>query len=162
MDIKLATKEDIPGVYKLLMELAEFEQLAHAVVGNEQDIEKWAFGNDKVITVYCGWYEGRMIGYTLHYTTFSTFQCRPGLYIEDIYVQPEYRGKGFGKQLLLHVCKLANDKGYGRVEWQVLRWLKPSIAFYESLGAQPLNDWTQYRLIGEPLEHHANAYSRID
>eukprot|EP01133_Synstelium_polycarpum_P002560 gene2560-2935_t len=158
-EIKPATRDDIDTIYSLVLELAEYEKLKHTVIGNAKDIEKWAFGEDKVITIYCGWIDGVIGGYTLHFLNYSTFTLTaPGVYLEDIYVRPQYRGLGYGKLLLLHLCKLAQQRGYGRVEWQVLKTLKPSIDFYESLGAKPLNEWINYRLVGDDITKCAKQF----
>eukprot|EP01132_Coremiostelium_polycephalum_P003352 gene3352-4203_t len=156
--IKAATPQDIQTVFDLIIELSEYEKLRHMVIGTVDDLRKWTQGEEKAAHIYCGWVNGKIVAYTLHFLNFSTFLCAPGIYLEDIYVQPEHRGKGYGKKLILHLCKIAKEKGFGRVEWQVLDWNKPSIDFYESLGAKPMNGWTQYRLVGEPLLARAQEF----
>ncbi|GAM24398.1 hypothetical protein SAMD00019534_075730 [Acytostelium subglobosum LB1] len=161
IEIKPATKEDLVVVWDMIKELAVYEKLIHMVVGSVEQLEQWAFGEEKVIYVFVGWVNGQVAGYTLHYLNFSTFLCRPGLYIEDIYIRPQYRAKGFGKKMLLHLCKIAADRGYGRVEWQVLDWNTPSINFYESLGAKPMKEWIQYRLVGDQITKHAEDFTKM-
>jgi len=156
-----ATEKDIPRVYELIVELAIYEKLRHMVIGSVEDLVKFSFGSEKVVHVHCGWLNGIIIGYSLHFLNFSTFLCKPGIYLEDIYIQPEYRAKGYGKKMLLHLCHIAKQNNYGRVEWQVLNWNEPSIKFYESLGAQPLKEWTQYRLVGETLTKAADKFLEL-
>ncbi|EAL67539.1 HAG group protein [Dictyostelium discoideum AX4] len=158
-----ATRDDMQKVYDLIVELAEYEKLKHMVVGDVKDMEKWAFGEDPVIFINCGKIKstGKIIAYSLHFRNYSTFLCKPGIYLEDIYVQPEYRGRGYGKKMLLYLSKLCYEKGYGRMEWQVLKWNKPSIDFYESLGAEPLNEWLQYRLVGDSLKKCAEKFDQL-
>ncbi|EFA84158.1 HAG group protein [Heterostelium album PN500] len=166
-EIRPANKEDIPRVHELIKELAEYEKLSHMVIGTAEDLEKFSFGEHKVVHVYCGWSvqasgESKLIGYTLHFLNYSTFLHRPGIYLEDIYIQPEFRSKGYGKKMLLHLCKIAKDNGYGRVEWQVLDWNKPSIDFYESLGAKPMKEWIQYRLVGDGITQCAINFDKLN
>ncbi|KYR02617.1 GCN5-related N-acetyltransferase [Tieghemostelium lacteum] len=156
--IKAGRAEDCQRVFDLIMELAIYEKLESLVVGNADMLRQWAFGENKVIYINCGWLNGEIIGYSLHFLNFSTFLCRPGIYLEDIYVQPAYRGRKYGKALLLNLCKIAKEKGYGRVEWQVLDWNAPSIKFYESLGAKPQKEWIQYRLIQEQFDKLAKDF----
>eukprot|EP01133_Synstelium_polycarpum_P002561 gene2561-2936_t len=157
-EIKPATKEDLPTVYDLICELADYEKLRHVVVSSPEDLEKWAFGEEKVITIFCGWVNGVIGGFTLHFLNYSTFLGRPGLYLEDLYMRPQYRGAGYGKKMLLHLCKIAKTRGYGRMDWQVLDWNKPSIDFYQSLGAKPMSDWITYRLASDQITVLANQF----
>ncbi|EGG15059.1 HAG group protein [Cavenderia fasciculata] len=155
-EIKPCRKEDIQKIYDMIYELAVFEKLQHMVTGTVEGLEKSAFGEEKSIYINCGWYtengqeQGQLIGYTIHFLSFSTFLCRPGIFLEDLYIKPEYRGKGLGKKLLLHLTKIAQDKGYGRVEWQCLTWNVEAQKLYNSTGAEVMDGWMQYRLVEGP------------
>lgn len=149
--IRAAGKDDVPVLVKLIKELAVYEDLEEEAVLTEELLAKWMFGAGKAEAVL-GVENDEPIGFALFYTSFSTFLGRPGLYLEDLYVQPESRGKGYGKLLLAQLAKLVLERGYGRLEWSCLDWNKPSIQFYLSLGAIPMDEWTVYRLTGENLE----------
>lgn len=149
--IKNGTKGDVPLVLGLIKELAEYEKLSNAVVADEALLEKYLFGDAKVAEVVLGYYKNEAVGFALFFHNFSTFVGRHGLYLEDLYVRPQYRGKGFGKALFIHLTQLAVRRGCGRMEWAVLNWNKPAINFYESLDAKPMDEWTVYRLAGDAL-----------
>lgn len=144
--IRRAEKSDIPGILMMIKELAEYEKLLHEVVTTEDQLEKVIFGEQKFVEVLIAELDGTLAGQTIFFQNFSTFVGRPGLYIEDLYVRPELRGKGIGKALLNEVIKLAKQRNCGRVEWVVLDWNKPAIDFYKSIGAKPLDEWTIFRL----------------
>lgn len=144
--IRRAKKSDIPNILMMIKELAEYEKLLHEVVTTEEHLEKVIFGPQKFVEVLIAEFNGALAGQTIFFHNFSTFVGRPGLYIEDLYVRPEFRGKGIGKALLNEVIKLAKDRNCGRVEWVVLDWNQPAIEFYKSIGAKPLNEWTIFRL----------------
>ncbi len=144
--IRRAEKSDIPNILMMIKELAEYEKLLHEVVTTEEHLEKVIFGPQKFVEVLIAELNGALAGQTIFFHNFSTFVGRPGLYIEDLYVRPEFRGKGIGKALLNEVIKLAKDRNCGRVEWVVLDWNQPAIEFYKSIGAKPLNEWTIFRL----------------
>lgn len=146
---------DVPLVLALINELAEYERLAHEVRATEEDIREALFGARPYAEVVIGEYDGEAVGFALFFHNFSTFLGRPGIYLEDLYVRPAMRGRGIGKALLAHLAALAVERRCGRLEWSVLDWNAPSIAFYESLGARPMEEWTVYRLTGEAL--HALA-----
>ncbi|MCX8105496.1 MAG: GNAT family N-acetyltransferase [Ignavibacterium album] len=144
--IRRAEKSDIPDILKLIKELAEYEKLLHEVVTTEKHLEKVIFGEKKFVEVLIAEFDGELAGQTIFFHNFSTFVGRPGLYIEDLYVRPHFRGKGIGKALLNEVIKLAKERDCGRVEWVVLDWNQPAIDFYKSIGAKPLDEWTIFRL----------------
>lgn len=144
--IRRAEKSDIANILMMIKELAEYEKLLHEVVTTEEHLEKVIFGPQKFVEVLIAELNGALAGQTIFFHNFSTFVGRPGLYIEDLYVRPEFRGKGIGKALLNEVIKLAKDRNCGRVEWVVLDWNQPAIEFYKSIGAKPLNEWTIFRL----------------
>lgn len=146
LKIRRAEKSDIPNILMMIKELAEYEKLLHEVVTTEEHLEKVIFGEQKFVEVLISELDGVLAGQTIFFHNFSTFVGRPGLYIEDLYVRPEFRGKGIGKALLNEVIKLAKQRNCGRVEWVVLDWNKPAIDFYKSIGAKPLDEWTIFRL----------------
>ncbi|HEX8236394.1 MAG TPA: GNAT family N-acetyltransferase [Abditibacteriaceae bacterium] len=144
--IRTATVDDVPLILSLIKELAEYEKLSHAVVATEDDLRMSLFGARPAAEVVIGSEGVEPVGYALFFSTFSTFVGKPGIYLEDLYVRPSARRKGYGRALLLHLAQLAHKRGCGRLEWSVLDWNKPSINFYKSLGAVPLDDWTVFRL----------------
>jgi GNAT superfamily N-acetyltransferase len=161
--IRAATPADIPAILALIRELAEYEKLTHACVATEELLAKHLFGlnggeqaADAIVTEIT-WGSGAqsIVGYALFFKTFSTFLALPGIYLEDIYVQPQHRGQGYGKAMLRHLAQMAVTRGYGRVEWSVLDWNTPSIDFYKSLGAVHMEGWSMYRLTGNALQKFA-------
>lgn len=154
--IRPAVREDIPEILALIKGLAEYEALADQAVATEELLDRWLFREGKA-EVIIGEADGRPVGFALFFTSFSTFLGKPGIYLEDLFVRPSARGNGFGKRMLGHLARLVVERDYGRLEWACLDWNKPSIAFYLSLGAQPMNGWTTYRLVGDPLRDLAVA-----
>ncbi len=154
-EIRPAAREDVPVIYSFVCELAEYEKLSHAVVAAESDMDEALFGENPVAECIVMEYEGRSVGFALFFRSFSTFVGRPGIYLEDLYVQPEMRGKGMGRAMLTHLAKLAVERGCGRLEWSVLNWNESAIGFYKSLGAVPMDEWTVFRMTGESLERFA-------
>lgn len=152
--IREATREDIGLIFKLVKELSVYEKMEDKVEATEELLEEWLF-NKRTAEVIIAELNGNPIGYALFFYNFSTFQGRSGIYLEDIYVREEYRGHGFGKKLIKRVAAIAIERKCGRLEWFCLNWNKPSIDFYLSLGARPMNEWTIYRLEGETLENVA-------
>lgn len=144
--IRRAEKKDIPFILQMIRELAEYEKLLNEVVTTEKHLEEVIFGSDKFVEVMIAEYDNEIAGQTIFFKNFSTFVGRPGLYIEDLYVRPKFRGMGIGKALLNEVINLARERNCGRVEWVVLDWNKPAIDFYKSIGAKPLNEWIIFRL----------------
>ena len=151
MSVRPAEKRDVGVIMGFIKELAEYEGLAHEVVADEVSLERSLFGEHPVAEALIAEFETTPIGFALYFPTFSTFVGRPGLYLEDLYVRPNMRGKGVGTLLLQHVARLARGRGCGRLEWAVLNWNQPAIRFYEALGARAMDDWTVYRLTDDHL-----------
>lgn len=149
MTIRPATRADVPRILGFIRSLAVYEKLLHEVAATEALIEEALFGEDPSAECLLGELDGEAVGFALFYRTFSTFLAKPGLHLEDLFVEPEHRGRGVGKALLARLTRIARERGYGRVEWSVLDWNAPSIAFYESLGAKAMDEWTVYRLTSE-------------
>lgn len=149
--IREATESDIPSLLKLIRELAEYEKLTHILVATEELYKEALFGERPVAEALMAFYEGEPVGYAVFFHDFSTFLGRAGLYLEDIYVRPETRGKGVGKKLFATVARIARDRNCGRYEWCVLKWNTPSIEFYDALGAESLDGWLMMRLDGDAL-----------
>jgi len=145
-----ATERDLPVIFKLIKDLAEYEKLAHAVVATEEILRESLF-RKRAAEVVIGYAGDEPAGYALFFQTFSTFLGVPGMWLEDIFVLPRYRGHGLGRMLLTRLAQVAVERGYGRVEWTVLDWNEPSIEFYKALGATSMDDWKLFRLTGEPL-----------
>ena len=160
--VRNATKEDVPLILDLIRELAEYERLPHEVVATEDGLRGWLFGDRSVAEVLIGELEGQPAAFALFFHNFSTFLGRPGIYLEDLYVRPPFRGRGMGKALMVHLAGLANERGCGRLEWSVLDWNEPSIGFYESLGAVAMTDWTTHRVAGEALDRLAREEPQLD
>ncbi|MGH7523467.1 MAG: GNAT family N-acetyltransferase [Gemmatimonadales bacterium] len=155
--LRPATAGDVPLILQLIRELAEYERLADQVTAVESDLHDALFGPRPVAEVILAEVDGEAAGYALFFRNFSTFLCRHGVYLEDLFVRPAYRGRGIGKQLLTHLAKLAVERGAQRLEWAVLDWNTPSIEFYRHLGARPLGDWTVFRLEGDALKRLPSA-----
>ncbi|MEL6193905.1 MAG: GNAT family N-acetyltransferase [Bacteroidota bacterium] len=151
--IRQAEKSDVQTILEFIKGLAEYEHLSHEVVATEELLTDALFSENKV--VYCKLaFEGDTpIGFALYFYNFSTFLGRKGIYLEDLFVDPDHRGKGYGKALLVSLAKQAVEEDCGRVEWSVLDWNEPSINFYKSLGALPMDEWTVFRLTGEALKN---------
>jgi diamine N-acetyltransferase len=159
MIIREARAGEAALVLGFIVELAEYEKLAHEVRAKKEDIEALLFGEaPKAYALIAEW-NGAPCGFALYFYTFSTFRGRHGLYLEDLFVRESHRGKGIGKALLARLARLARDKDCARLEWQVLDWNAPSIAFYESLGARPIDGWTVYRLTDGALAALAESPS---
>lgn len=155
--IRKANIHDSETILAFIKELASYEKLEDSVVGTVEQIQKTLFGTSPRAEVIILESDGTPAGFALYFHNYSTFLCRYGIYIEDIYVREQYRGKGYGKALLKHVCQLAIERDCGRVEWWCLDWNKPSIDFYLSLGAEPMSEWTVYRLNKTEIEHMASS-----
>ncbi|MDT4762720.1 GNAT family N-acetyltransferase [Sphaerochaeta sp. PS] len=150
MTIRSATREELPQILSFIIELAAYEKLEQEVVATLQEMDRWLFVEKKATVLFCCEDE-KPIGFALYFYNYSTWQGRCGLYIEDLYIQRPFRGKGYGKALIEHVCSLAVRQGCARVEWVCLDWNKPSIDFYKRLGAFPMDEWSTYRLTGDAL-----------
>lgn len=149
--IRPANAADVPVVAELIRALAQFERLEHEVVMTQELLAAGLFGRRPYAEVVLAEDDGRPVGFALFFHNFSTFLGRPGIYLEDLFVVPEHRGRGIGRDLLVHLARLAVERGCGRLEWAVLDWNHEAIGFYERLGARPNSDWTVYRLTGEAL-----------
>ena len=155
--IREATEEDVPLILSLIRELAEYERLSHEVVATEDTLRESLFGGRRYAEVLVAEHDGTPAGFALFFHSFSTFLGKPGIYLEDLYVRPVFRGAGIGKKLLVRLAGLAKARGCGRLEWWVLDWNESSIGFYKKLGAVPMDDWTVYRVTGEALEDLASG-----
>ena len=156
--IRDADKKDCRLILSFIRELADYEKLLHEVEATEETLAHSLFSAEPCAKAIIGEFEGQPVGYALFFTNFSTFTGRPGIYLEDLYVSPNMRGKGFGKSLLAYLAKLAQDRNYTRVEWSVLDWNEPSIQFYRSIGAIPMDGWTVQRLHGQALKNFAKEF----
>jgi GNAT superfamily N-acetyltransferase len=156
-EIRSATEGDVPLILSLIRELADYELLSHEVVATEDMLRDFLFGERPVAEVLIGEHGSEPAGFALFFHNFSTFLGRPGIYLEDLYVRPEFRGAGVGRALLVHLAGLAKERDCGRLEWSVLDWNEPAIGFYESIGAIPVSGWTVYRVTGEELEELAGS-----
>lgn len=155
--IRFAEDKDVPLILKFIRGIAEYEKMLEQVVATEELLREWVFEKQSA-KVIIGELDGVPVGFSLFFHNFSTFMGRAGLYIEDIFVWPEYRGKGFGKALFLYLAKLAHDEGCGRMEWCCLDWNQPSIDFYRSMGARSMDGWSTYRLTKEQLKELSEKY----
>ncbi len=153
-EIVYATENDCSDILSFINLLAEYENMKNDVVATEELLKEWIFEKKKAEVIFAV-EDGKKIGFALFFHNFSTFLGRAGIYLEDLFVLPEFRGKGYGKALLKKLAAIAVERGCGRLEWCCLDWNKPSIDFYLSLGAKPLDDWTIYRLDGETLKKNA-------
>ena len=155
--IRSATAADTPLILEFIRGLADYEKLSHEVTATEAQLRATLFPADRAPVAHCVLaFDGDApAGFAIFFYNYSTFLARPGLYLEDLFVKPEFRGRGLGKALLLHLAKLANARGCGRMEWSVLDWNQPAIDFYESLGAKRMTEWTICRLTGEALARYA-------
>lgn len=149
--IRPATAADVPAILRLIRALAEYEKLLHEAVATEDDLRETLFGPTPGAEVLLAEQEGRAVGMALFFPNYSTFLGKPGIYLEDLFVEPGCRGQGIGKALLQAVARRAVQRGCGRFEWSVLDWNQPAIDFYRSLGAKPMSDWTIFRVTGEAL-----------
>lgn len=149
--LRFAAPRDVPLILELIQGLAEYEKLAHECIATEDLLREHLFGERSYAEVLIGEFEGKAVGFALFFHTFSTFLARPGIYLEDLFIRPEWRGRGFGRALLEELAALALQRGCGRLEWAVLDWNEPAIRFYRRLGAEPLDEWTTFRVTGDPL-----------
>jgi len=149
--IRPATRADVPVVLRFIRDLAIYERLEHEVSASENELADALFGDRRHAEVIFACSGGEPVGFALFFHNFSTFKGRPGIYLEDLFVRPEARGRGIGKLLLAYLARTAVERRCARLEWAVLDWNEPSIGFYRSLGAVPMDEWTIFRLTGEPL-----------
>jgi GNAT superfamily N-acetyltransferase len=155
LSIRPAVPDDAATIATLVYELAVYERLEHAVKGTADDFRRHLFGSYPRAEVIMAEVDGEPVGFALAFPTFSTFQCQPGLFLEDLYVRPEHRRRGIGKALLRTLARQAREHGYFKIEWMALNWNAPAIAFYRSLGARPLDEWSVYQIHGGPLDRLA-------
>ena len=151
IEIRDATPADVPVILRFIRELAEYERLSHEVTATEDLLRRNLFGAGSSVGVLLARLDGVEAGFAVYFHNFSTFLGKPGIYLEDLYVRPECRGRGCGKAMMVHLARLACRKDCGRFEWAVLDWNKPSLDFYQSIGARPMSDWTVQRLTGDAL-----------
>lgn len=151
LEIRTAVEEDIPVILNFIRLLAEYEREPDAVVATEADLAHWLFGARPAAEVLLGLVAAEPVAFALFFTNFSTWLGKPGLYLEDLFVLPERRRRGYGTALIKHLARLAVERGYGRLEWAVLDWNEPALAFYRALGAEALDEWTTHRLSGRAL-----------
>jgi GNAT superfamily N-acetyltransferase len=158
LTIRFATARDVSLVHRLIHRLAEYERLADEAVVTEADVRASLFGEKPDAEVLIAELDGAAAGFALFFHNYSTFLGRRGLYLEDLFVVPEYRGRGIGRALMARLARLALERNCGRFEWWVLDWNEPAIRFYRSLGARAMDEWTVYRLAGEPLARLAGEW----
>ena len=156
-DFRFAEKKDCPLILQFIKYLAEYEKMSKDVVATVEMLEEWIFDKQKAEVIFILGPEKKEVGFALFFHNFSTFLGRSGIYLEDLFVLPEYRKQGYGKALLKKLASIAIERKCGRIEWACLDWNKPSIDFYLSLGAEPLSDWTTYRLAGNKIGELANS-----
>ncbi len=154
LTFRYAERKDVPLILQFIKDLAEYEKMLDEVVADEATLEEWIFDQKKAEVLFA-MEEGKEVGFALFFHNFSTFLGRAGLYLEDLFVQPGHRGKGYGKRILQKLASIAVERKCGRLEWWCLDWNQPSIDFYLSLGAEPMSDWTVYRIAGDTLQNLA-------
>lgn len=150
LSFRNAERRDAPLILQFVRELADYENMLGEVVADESTLETWIFDRQRAEVIFA-LENGREIGFALFFHNFSTFLGRAGLYLEDLYVRPQYRRRGYGRAMLKKLAEIAVERGCGRLEWWCLDWNRPSIDFYLSLGAEPMSDWTVYRISGDTL-----------
>ena len=155
--IRPAEADDVPVLLDLIRGLAEYERLSHEMSADEAGLRTSLFGKRRYAEAVIGEVDSEPVGFALYFHSYSTFLGKPGLYLEDLFVKPEHRGRGFGGVLLRHVGRIAVERDCGRLEWAVLDWNEPAIGFYRKLGAGPLDEWTTYRMTGEALRKLAEG-----
>src|SRR4051812_12535837 len=155
--IREATEADIPVIFGVIRDLAAYERAPNEVSATEAGLQEVLFGQKRAAEVLLGFAGEEAVGFAVFFHNFSTWLGRPGLYLEDLFVKPEERGKGYGRALLVRLGKIALERGCGRLEWAVLNWNEPAIQFYRKLGAKPLDEWTVYRLTGDDIEALAES-----
>ena len=149
-EFREAERADVPLILQFIRELADYEGMLDEVVADEPTLEEWIFDRGRAEVIFA-LEDDCEVGFALFFHNFSTFLGRAGIYLEDLYVRPEHRGKGYGKALLRRLAQIAVERGCGRLEWWCLDWNRPSIDFYLAMGAEPMSDWTVYRMAGDAL-----------
>ncbi|HEY2124446.1 MAG TPA: GNAT family N-acetyltransferase [Chthoniobacterales bacterium] len=155
--IRPAGIADVPIILQLIRDLATYERAPNDVTATEEQLRKVLFGDRPSAEVLLGWEGESPVGFAVFFHNFSTWLGRPGLYLEDLFVQPEKRGRGYGRALLEHLARIARERGCGRMEWAVLDWNEPAIQFYRKLGAAPMHEWTVFRLTGDEIARLADS-----
>lgn len=155
INFRFAEEKDVALILQFIKELADYEKMLNEIVATEELLKEWLFDKKKAEVIFA-LEDGKEVGFALFFHNFSTFLGRCGIYLEDLYVKPEHRGKGYGKGLLKKMAQIAVERGCGRLEWWCLDWNKPSIDFYLSMGAKAMDDWTVYRISGDTLKNMAN------
>ena len=158
--VRAARPSDVRRIHELVIELATYERAADEVRSTPAQLQEALFGPQPAAYALVAEVEGAVVGFALYFRNFSTWEGVHGIYLEDLFVAPEQRGRGLGKALLVALAEIGVERGYARVEWAVLKWNQPSIDFYDSLGAVPLDEWTVYRLAGPALQRVAGASSQ--
>jgi GNAT superfamily N-acetyltransferase len=156
--LREAEEKDIPLLLQFIQELADYEKLSNDAKATPESLKKWMFGNTPYAFGLIGYEQDTPVAFAIYFHNFSTFVGKAGIYLEDVFVKPAFRGKGYGKIILSFLAKKAVDNDFGRMEWSVLDWNKPSIDFYKSIGAFPMDEWTVYRLTGEKMKHLASEF----
>jgi GNAT superfamily N-acetyltransferase len=156
LEISKATEQDVPAIFDLIRQLAEYERLSNVVSATEQKLRDTLFGERPAAEALLATVDAETVGLAVFFTNYSTFLAKPGIYLEDLFVKPHARGKGIGKALLARLAELAVERDCGRLEWSVLDWNEPSIRFYKSLGAVAMDEWTIFRVTGEALQKLAD------
>ena len=159
LNIRSATVDDVPIILELIRALAAYERAPDEVVATEEQLADVLFGEKPSAEVLLAFEDNEPVGFALFFHNFSTWLARPGLYLEDLFVKPEHRGKGFGRALLIDLAKIARDRHCGRMEWAVLDWNEPAIQFYRKLGAKPMDEWTVFRLTRDGIARLAEEKS---
>ncbi|HCR48818.1 MAG TPA: GNAT family N-acetyltransferase [Rhodothermales bacterium] len=155
--IRFANIHDVPAILRFIQELAEYEKLAHEVVATETRLKETLFGDHPAAEVILALEQQEPVGFALFFLNYSTFLAQPGIFLEDLFIQPTHRGKGYGEALLRYLAALAVERKCGRVEWSVLNWNQPAISFYRKMGAFPMDEWTTFRVSGEALAKLAGS-----
>jgi len=158
-EIRTTTEADVPVILQLIRDLAEYERAPDDVVATEAGLREVLFGSKRSAEVLLAWEDSEPVGFAVFFHNFSTWLGRPGLYLEDLFVKPAMRGKGYGRALLERLAQIAKERGCGRMEWAVLDWNEPAIQFYRKLGAKPMDEWTVFRLTQEGIADLAGKNS---
>lgn len=159
VSLRFATETDVHLILSLIKGIAEYEKLLHEVIATEELLKENLFGKRRTAEVILALYKNEPAGFALFFHNFSTFLGKPGIYLEDLFINPELRGKGIGKILLTYLGKIAIDRDCGRIEWSVLDWNESAINFYKKLGARPMDEWTVFRVTGEAIEKLADQFN---